>query len=308
MEGSSLSMTAETCHDGMRLDVCLSDIYDGFSRSRIQALCTEGNVAVNGLPAKKNQKLKEGDRIELFLPPLKEIEAVPQNIPLDIVYEDDSLLVINKPKGMVVHPAPGHCDNTVVNAVMYHCRGSLSGIGGSLRPGIVHRIDKDTSGLLIIAKNDDAHMKLSDQLKDKSLSRVYDAILVGRLKEEKGTVDAPIGRSPKDRKKMAVVPGGRPAVTHYERVALYSGYTHVKCSLETGRTHQIRVHMAYIGHPVAGDEVYGRGSGKTGLCGQCLHAGMIRFIHPATGEDMSFSCPLPDYFTEFERKLRSEED
>ena len=289
---------------GTRLYAFLADSMEEISRNRVQGLCQSGNIRVNGKEAKKNQKLKEGDRIEVEVPEPAVTELVPQDIPLDIIYEDDSVLVINKPKGMVVHPAPGHPDGTIVNAVMFHCGDSLSGIGGELRPGIVHRIDKDTSGLLMIAKNDKAHASLSAQLKDKSLSRIYDAIVLGRMGDDSGTVDAPIGRSLRDRKKMAVVADGRNAVTHYETVARYIGYSHVRCSLETGRTHQIRVHMAHIGHPLAGDEIYGRGKEKTGLEGQCLHAGKIMFIHPDTGEKMSFECPLPRYFTDFEEKLR----
>ena len=295
-------VTAEEA--GQRLDGFLAEAMEELSRSRIQNLCEAGLITVNAKTAKKNQKLKAGDVVEVEIPAPAPTEIVPQDIPLDIVYEDDSVLVINKPKGMVVHPAPGHPDGTVVNAVMFHCGERLSGIGGELRPGIVHRIDKDTSGLLMIAKNDKAHAALSAQLKDKSLSRVYEAIVLGNLKEEKGTVDAPIGRSLRDRKKMAVIEGGRPAVTHYETVARYNGYCHVRCHLETGRTHQIRVHMASIGHPLAGDEVYGRGREKTGLEGQCLHAGRLRFIHPDTGEAMECTCALPDYFTRFEEKLR----
>jgi len=289
---------------GTRLDAFLAYSMEEISRNRVQGLCQSGNIRVNGKEAKKNQRLKEGDRIEVEVPEPAVTELVPQDIPLDIIYEDDSVLVINKPKGMVVHPAPGHPDGTIVNAVMFHCGDSLSGIGGELRPGIVHRIDKDTSGLLMIAKNDKAHASLSAQLKDKSLSRIYDAIVLGRMGDDSGTVDAPIGRSLRDRKKMAVVADGRNAVTHYETVARYIGYSHVRCSLETGRTHQIRVHMAHIGHPLAGDEIYGRGKEKTGLEGQCLHAGKIMFIHPDTGEKMSFECPLPRYFTDFEEKLR----
>ncbi|MBQ5814077.1 MAG: RluA family pseudouridine synthase [Clostridia bacterium] len=289
---------------GTRLDAFLADSMEEISRNRVQGLCQSGNIRVNGKEAKKNQKLKEGDRVEVEVPEPAVTELVPQDIPLDIIYEDSSVLVINKPKGMVVHPAPGHPDGTIVNAVMFHCGESLSGIGGELRPGIVHRIDKDTSGLLMIAKNDKAHASLSAQLKDKSLSRIYDAIVLGRMGDDSGTVDAPIGRSLRDRKKMAVIADGRNAVTHYETIARYIGYSHVRCSLETGRTHQIRVHMAHIGHPLAGDEVYGRGKEKTGLEGQCLHAGKIMFIHPDTGEKMSFECPLPRYFTDFEEKLR----
>lgn len=294
---------------GQRLDGFLASSIEELSRSRIQNLCDGGKVLVDGKKAKKNLRLSGGELITVDIPEPEPVELVPQDIPLDIIYEDDCLLVINKPKGMVVHPAPGHPDGTVVNAVMYHCGGSLSGIGGELRPGIVHRIDKDTSGLLVVAKNDMAHAGLAAQLKDKSLSRIYEAIVVGRIRDDSGRIDAPIGRSLRDRKKMAV--GGaaaREAATRYEVVARYTGYTHVRCSLETGRTHQIRVHMAYIGHPLAGDAVYGYGAGKTGLDGQCLHAGKIRFIHPKTGEVMTFECPLPQYFIDFRRKLERIEE
>lgn len=294
---------------GQRLDGFLASSIEELSRSRIQNLCDGGKVLVDGKKAKKNLRLSGGELITVDIPGPEPVELVPQDIPLDIIYEDDCLLVINKPKGMVVHPAPGHPDGTVVNAVMYHCGASLSGIGGELRPGIVHRIDKDTSGLLVVAKNDMAHAGLAAQLKDKSLSRIYEAIAVGRIRDDSGRIDAPIGRSLRDRKKMAV--GGaaaREAATRYEVVARYTGYTHVRCSLETGRTHQIRVHMAYIGHPLAGDAVYGYGAGKTGLDGQCLHAGKIRFIHPKTGETMTFECPLPQYFIDFRRKLERIEE
>ena len=301
-EKELFTVTAEEA--GQRLDGFLAEAMEELSRSRIQNLCEAGQIVVNGKTAKKNQKLKAGDTIEVEIPAPAPTEIIPQDIPLDIVYEDDSVLVINKPKGMVVHPAPGHPDGTVVNAVMFHCGARLSGIGGELRPDIVHRIDKDTSGLLMIAKNDKAHAALSAQLKDKSLSRVYEAIVIGRMRQDEGTVDAPIGRSLRDRKKMAVIEGGRHAVTHYETIARYNGYSHVRCHLETGRTHQIRVHMASIGHPLAGDEVYGKGREKTGLEGQCLHAGRLRFIHPDTGEAMEVTCPLPEYFTKFEEKLR----
>ena len=300
----TIFLTATPEEKGRRLDQFLAEQLEELTRSAAQRLAEEEHVLLNGKPLKKNYKMTGCETLEVHLPDPEPIDAVPQNIPLDIAYEDEDLLVINKPKGMVVHPAPGHPDGTIVNAVMFHCGDSLSGIGGELRPGIVHRIDKDTSGLLMIAKNDKAHASLSAQLKDKSLSRIYDAIVLGRMGDDSGTVDAPIGRSLRDRKKMAVVADGRNAVTHYETVARYIGYSHVRCSLETGRTHQIRVHMAHIGHPLAGDEIYGRGKEKTGLEGQCLHAGKIMFVHPDTGEKMSFECPLPRYFTDFEEKLR----
>lgn len=307
IEKEIFEATAED--EGVRIDGFVADAIEGISRSRAQGLLLEGRVLVNGQPVKKNYKVSEGDIISVEIPEPEPVELVAQDIPLDIIYEDESLLVINKPKGMVVHPAPGHPDGTVVNAVMFHCGHELSGIGGQLRPGIVHRIDKDTSGLLLVAKNDEAHAALAAQLKDRSLSREYEAIVLGRVKEDEGRIDASIGRSLRDRKKMAV--GGaaaRQAATRYEVVARYNGYTHIRCHLETGRTHQIRVHMAHIGHPVAGDEVYGRGREKTGLEGQCLHAGRIKFIHPRTGERMEFSCPLPDYFVNFESRLRREND
>ena len=299
----TIFLTATPEEQGRRLDQFLADALEELTRSAAQRLAEEGNVLLNGKPLKKNYKIAEGETIEVHLPDPEPIDAAPQNIPLDIAYEDDDLLVINKPKGMVVHPAPGNPDGTVVNAVLYHCGDSLSGIGGAFRPGIVHRIDKDTSGLLIIAKHDRAHLYLSEQLKDHTLSRTYEAVVVGNLKEECGTVDAPIGRSPKDRKKMAIVPDGRRAVTHYEVIARYPGHTHVRCKLETGRTHQIRVHMASLGHPIAGDEVYGPGKNKFGLQGQCLHARALTFLHPADGQPRVVESELPAYFADFLHKL-----
>ena len=238
-----------------------------------------------------------------MLPAPEPIEAVPQDIPLDVVYEDADVIVVNKPSGMVVHPAPGHPDGTLVNALLYHCAGSLSGVGGALRPGIVHRIDRDTSGLIIAAKNDAAHQFLSAQLADHTLARTYECIVVGSLREERGTVDAPIARHPSDRKRMAVAAGGREAVTHWEILARYSGCTHLRCRLETGRTHQIRVHMAYLGHPILGDTVYGAKKEVAGLTGQCLHAVGLRFIHPRTHEAVELSCPLPEEFIRMLEKL-----
>ena len=231
----------------------------------------------------------------MTLPEAAEAELAAEDIPLDVVYEDEDVIAVNKPRGMVVHPAPGHPDGTLVNALMYHCGDSLSGIGGERRPGIVHRIDKDTSGLIIAAKNDFAHLGLSAQLSDHSLARVYECVVFGRMREPSGTVDAPIARHPAERKRMAVVPGGRSAVTHWEVIASYRGWTHLRCRLETGRTHQIRVHMAHIGHPLLGDEVYGRGEEK-GLRGQCLHARELRFVHPRSGERICLSTELPEYF------------
>ena len=257
-----------------------------------------------GEPVKKNYKCAAGDEFELTLPPPADTPLIAQNIPLDAVYEDGDVIVINKPRGMVVHPAPGHPDGTLVNALLYRCGDSLSGVGGEKRPGIVHRIDKDTSGLIIAAKNDFAHQGLSAQLSDHSLSRVYECVVRGRVKEDGGTVDAPIGRSQNDRKKMAVTDkNSRPAVTHWQVVARYKGYTHIRCRLETGRTHQIRVHMAHIGHPLLGDFTYGAPSPDKGLAGQCLHARELEFVHPRSGEKVHIQTPLPEYFIEVLSRL-----
>lgn len=299
----TIFLTATPEDKGRRLDQFLAEQLEELTRSAAQRLAEEEQVLLNGKPLKKNYKMTGGETLEVNLPDPEPIDAVPQNIPLDIAYEDDDLLVINKPKGMVVHPAPGNPDGTVVNAVLYHCGDSLSGIGGAFRPGIVHRIDKDTSGLLIIAKNDKAHLYLSEQLKDHTLARTYEAVVIGNLKEDRGTVDAPLGRSPKDRKKMAIVPDGRRAVTHYEVIARYPGYTHVRCKLETGRTHQIRVHMASLGHPIAGDEVYGPAKSKVDLGGQCLHARCLTFLHPSDGQPRLVESELPAYFRNFLDKL-----
>ena len=301
METIRLEVPAEATT--LRVDRFLSEMLPELSRSAAQKLLEQGMVTLGGKPVKKNQQVVPGDVLQVSLPEPEPIEAVPQDIPLDIVYEDASVVVVNKPRGMVVHPAPGNPDGTLVNALLYHCGSTLSGIGGAFRPGIVHRIDKDTSGLLIVAKNDRAHQGLSDQLKDRSLSRTYEAVVIGNLREDRGRVEAPIDRHPKDRKKMAVVPGGRPAVTHYEVITRYPGFTHVRCKLETGRTHQIRVHMAYLGHPVAGDPVYGPGNDRTGLNGQCLHARELRFVHPDSGEPVQVQCDLPEYFAKFLEKI-----
>ncbi len=287
-----------------RLDAFLASSLDGLTRSQAARLIESGEVAVNGKTAGKSYKLAGGEDIAVTLPEPEPVEAVPQDIPLDVVYEDADVIVVNKPSGMVVHPAPGHPDGTLVNALLYHCAGTLSGIGGALRPGIVHRIDRDTSGLIIAAKNDAAHQYLSAQLADHTLARTYECIVVGKLREDRGTVDAPIARHPTDRKRMAVVAGGREAVTHWEVIARYPGYTHVRCRLETGRTHQIRVHMAYIGHPILGDTVYGTKKEVPGLTGQCLHAVGLRFLHPRTHEVVELSCPLPDEFTRMLQKIR----
>ena len=294
----------------VRADVFVSENEEDISRSFAGRLFSEGLAKVNGRAAKPSLKLKEGDVITFTLPEPEAIDAVPEDIPLDIVYEDDSVLVINKPRGMVVHPAVGNERGTVVNAALFHCQGSLSGINGSVRPGIVHRIDKDTTGLLVIAKNDRAHKSLTDQLADRSLSRVYYALVNGNIKEDSGTVDAPIGRSPKDRKKMAVVPDGRSAVTDFEVIERFGAYTLVRCKLRTGRTHQIRVHMKHIGHSVVGDKAYGIKNERFALAGQLLHAKEISFIHPETGEKVTFSCPLPEDFAavlEVLRKTKKED-
>ena len=287
-----------------RLDAFLASSLDGLTRSQATRLIESGEVAVNGRAVSKSYKLAGGEDIAVTLPEPEPVEAVPQDIPLDVVYEDADVIVVNKPSGMVVHPAPGHPDGTLVNALLYHCAGTLSGIGGALRPGIVHRIDRDTSGLIIAAKNNAAHQYLSAQLADHTLARTYECIVVGKLREDRGTVDAPIARHPTDRKRMAVVAGGREAVTHWEVIARYPGYTHVRCRLETGRTHQIRVHMAYIGHPILGDTVYGAKKEVPGLTGQCLHAVGLRFLHPRTHEVVELSCPLPDEFTRMLQKIR----
>ena len=297
-------LTAATEHAGVRLDAFLSA--DGaLTRSQAARLIAEGRVRVNGKPAAKSARLSGGETVTVDVPQLRETALPPQDIPLDVVYEDDDVIVVNKPTGLVVHPAPGHPDGTLVTAMLHHCGDSLSGIGGEKRPGIVHRIDRDTSGLIIAAKNDAAHLALSAQLKDHSLSRTYECLVTGNMKQDSGTVDAPIGRSSADRKKMAVVPTGRRAVTHWEVVARYPGVTHLRCRLETGRTHQIRVHMAYIGHPILGDTVYGAKKPVPGLTGQCLHATGLRFIHPRTGEPVELHCPLPPEFTAMLQKLQS---
>ena len=273
------------------------------SRSAAQRLLEEGRVLLRGAPVRKNYRCAAGDCFLLSLPEAEEVPLLPQDIPLDVVYEDGDVIVVNKPRGLVVHPAPGHPDGTLVNALLFHCGDSLSGIGGEKRPGIVHRIDKDTSGLLIAAKNDFAHQALSAQLADRSLSRIYEAVVRGTLREDAGTVSKPIGRHPTDRKRMAVLPGGRPAMTHWEVLARYRGYTHIRCRLETGRTHQIRVHMASLGHPLLGDETYGAPAPDKGLSGQCLHARELKFIHPRTAEPVRLETELPGYFLEVLSRL-----
>ena len=289
--------------DGVRLDAFISSELD-ISRSLAAELIDSGKVTVNGKLAKKSNKVMAGNEVSVELPELVEPEALPEDIPLDIVYEDDDLLVVNKPKGMVVHPAPGNPDGTLVNALLYHCKDSLSGINGVMRPGIVHRIDKDTSGLLIVAKNDAAHRSLAEQIKEHSFTREYRAVVYGNLKQDSGTVNAPIGRDPKNRQRMAIVyVNSKPAVTHYEVLQRFEGFTYIKCRLETGRTHQIRVHMASLGHPIAGDPVYGPKKVITKLQGQCLHAGLIGFIHPKTHNYLEFTSEVPEYFISYINSL-----
>lgn len=290
---------------GVRTDAYLASADLGLTRSAAARLLEEGRVRCAGRTLAKNHRLTGGETLELELPEPESTDVSPQDIPLDVVYEDADVIVVNKPKGLVVHPAPGHPDGTLVNALLHHCGDSLSGIGGVLRPGIVHRIDRDTSGLIIAAKNDFAHQRLSAQLADHTLARTYECIVIGNLRQDSGTVDAPIGRCPADRKKMAVVANGRRAVTHWEVIARYPGFTHLRCRLETGRTHQIRVHLASIGHPILGDTVYGNKKGIPGLTGQCLHAAGLRFVHPRTGEVVELKCPLPEEFTVQLRKLKS---
>ncbi len=289
---------------GVRIDKYLADIIEDITRSAVALLIEKGNVKVNSKCVNKNYRLKYGDKVEIEIPDPVKYEAKAENIPLDIIYEDNDLIVVNKPKGMVVHPASGNFEGTLVNALLYHCKDNLSGINGVLRPGIVHRIDKNTSGLLIVAKNDKAHKHLAQQIKKHSFTREYEAIVLGNVKDDKGTVSAPIGRHHIDRKRMAVTErNSKNAVTHYEVIARYKGYTHIKCILETGRTHQIRVHMAYIGHPVSGDDVYGSKKEKVDFTGQCLHARKIGFVHPTSEKYLEFTSELPEYFKNYLEKL-----
>lgn len=290
---------------GARIDVFLASKIPELTRSAAARLIEAGAVTKNGGRVQKNYRVAAGDEFEINLPEPEPSAALPQDIPLEIVYEDGDVVVVNKPRGMVVHPSPGHRDGTLVNALLHHCRGELSGIGGTLRPGIVHRIDRDTSGLIIAAKNDFAHASLSKQLSNRTLGRAYEAVLRGALPSENGVVNAPIGRHPVDRKRQAVTEkNSREAVTHYEVIARYPGYTYARCTLQTGRTHQIRVHMAHIGHPVLGDEIYGGRDKKIAIEGQCLHARELRFVHPRTLESVTLTCPLPDYFREVLETLR----
>ncbi len=299
----SFSVNAEAV--GERIDRWLVENIESLTRSSVQRLIDEECVLVNQKPTSKNYKLRLGDFVDLYTPELKELDVEAEEIPLEIVFEDEHLLVVNKPKGMVVHPAAGNYSGTLVNALMAHCKGSLSGINGVLRPGIVHRIDKKTSGLLIVAKSDVAHIGLAEQIKAHSFTRIYEAIVCGNLKSDNGTVDAPIGRHPVDRKKMCVTDkNSKHAITHYEVLERYNGFTHIRVKLETGRTHQIRVHMAYLGHSVAGDEVYGPKKPIKELDGQCLHAKVIGFEHPVTHEYLEFESALPKYFDDFIQKLK----
>ncbi len=303
-----ITLTAAAENKGERIDKFISDSADNISRSYAAKLCADGLVLVNGKAADKNLKLKGTETIEVSLPEPETIELKPENIPLEIVYEDNDVIVINKPAGMVVHPAPGNENGTLVNALLYHCGDSLSAINGVIRPGIVHRIDKDTSGLLVAAKNNEAHLKLSEQLKARKAVRKYIALVNGNIKEDSGTINKPIGRSSADRKKMAVTANGREAVTHYNVLERFGRYTLTECVLETGRTHQIRVHMASIGHSLVGDKTYGIKKEKFNLSGQLLHARTIGFVHPSTGEMMQFSSELPDYFSDVIEKLRAEKE
>ena len=290
---------------GERADAALARLCPDLTRSAAQKLLESGQVTRDGKALKKNDKLTEGDELEVILPDVQEVAIEPEDIPLDVVYEDSDVIVVNKPKGLVVHPAAGHWSGTLVNALMHHCKDSLSGINGELRPGIVHRIDMDTSGLLIVAKNDFAHQSLAEQLKDHSLARTYECIVIGGIKEDSGTIDAPIGRHPVDRKKMAVTEkNSKPAVTHWQVLERFSGYTRLQCKLETGRTHQIRVHLSWRNHPILGDMVYGHKKPELGLDSQCLHARALTFIHPRTGEPVTVECPLPEYFEAVLKKLR----
>ena len=302
MDENYICITAE--ESGERIDALLARALPSMSRSQIQKLLEQGMVTLNGRELKKNFRCSAGESYEVLLPEPADLPLIPQNIPLDVVYEDEDLIVINKARGLVVHPAPGHPDGTLVNALLWHCGDSLSGIGGQRRPGIVHRIDKDTSGLLIVAKNDFAHQGLSAQLSDHSLCREYEALVRGNFKQDSGTIDKPIGRHPVDRKRMAVTDkNSKPAVTHWQLLASYRGYSHILCRLETGRTHQIRVHMASIGHPLLGDFTYGSPSPEKGLEGQCLHARRLRFVHPRTGELVLLETALPAYFTDVLARL-----
>lgn len=302
MKQDTFELEAE--YEGERLDKYISILYPEQSRSFFQKLIKDGHVLVNDTPEKANYRLRVEDLISVTIPDAVETPILPENIPLDILYEDDDLLVVNKPKGMVVHPSAGHYTGTLVNAIMYHCKDSLSGINGEIRPGIVHRIDMDTTGSLIVCKNDESHIFIAEQIKEHSVTRKYRGIVYGGVSDDEGTIDAPIGRHPTDRKKMAIVPNGKPAVTHYRVLQRFERYTYMEFQLETGRTHQIRVHMASIGHPLLGDAVYSSGKSPYHLQGQTLHAMTIGFIHPATREYLEITAPLPDYFEKILHDLR----
>ena len=302
MKQDTFELEAE--YEGERLDKYLSILYPEQSRSFFQKLIKDGHVLVNDTPEKANYRLRMDDLVCVEIPDAVETPILPEDIPLDILYEDDDLLVVNKPKGMVVHPSAGHYTGTLVNAIMYHCKDSLSGINGEIRPGIVHRIDMDTTGSLIVCKNDESHIFIAEQIKEHSVTRKYRGIVYGGVSDDEGTIDAPIGRHPTDRKKMAIVPNGKPAVTHYRVLQRFERYTYMEFQLETGRTHQIRVHMASIGHPLLGDAVYSSGKSPYHLQGQTLHAMTIGFIHPATREYLEITAPLPDYFEKILRDLR----
>ena len=292
--------------EGERIDKCISNYVETLSRSYIQKIIKEGKAYINDAPVKSNYKVRVDDKVQFTIPDCEELDIPPQDIPLDIIYEDKDVLIVNKPKNMVVHPAPGHYEGTLVNAIMYHCHNDLSGINGVLRPGIVHRIDKDTTGSLIICKNDEAHRKIAEQLKEHSITRKYRAIVYGRISNDEGVVDAPIGRHPTDRKKMAINErNGKTAITHYKVLERFEKYTYIECQLETGRTHQIRVHMTSIGHPLLGDEVYGSAKCPFKLEGQTLHAMTIGFIHPSTNQYVEYEAPLPEYFERLLQILRS---
>ena len=290
------TITVEEEESGVRIDKYLSNSFSDVSRSRFQKMIEDGFILVNGSPIKNKYEIKPGDEIYIAQQPVELVDIMPENIPLDILYEDNDMIVVNKPKGMVVHPAPGHYTGTLVNALMFHCKDSLSGINGQMRPGIVHRIDMNTTGSLLVCKNDNAHQSIAGQIKEHSCNRIYEGIVIGNIKEDELTIDKPIGRNPQDRKKMAIVSDGREAVTHVKVLKRLGNYTYCQFRLETGRTHQIRVHMTSIGHPLLGDDIYGPGNCKFNLQGQTLHAKTIGFVHPVSGEYMEFTAPLPEYF------------
>lgn len=304
-ESDMITFAAEADDVGKRIDVFAAENYEELSRSGLKKIIDTGGVTVNNKTVKANYKLRTGDIVTMNIPESVPLEIIPQNIPLDILYEDDDVIVINKPQGMVVHPAPGHYTDTLVNALLYHCGDSLSGINGIMRPGIVHRIDMDTSGVIMAAKNNNAHRSLALQLAEHSITRKYNAIVYNNIKEDEGTIDKPLGRNPSDRKKMAVVPGGRRAVTHYRVLDRLGKFTYIEAQLETGRTHQIRVHMTYAGHPLLGDSVYGPKKQPFNLKGQVLHARVLGFVHPVTGEYMEFESPLPEYFQKLLERCRN---